>query len=162
MFSVCAEFLSYFIGFSLIENKYYGRKRTLIYGYVLSSIACLGAYFSYSNLISFIIFCTIVRIFFNLNFDIIYPFTSELYNTKIRNTGLGCSSVNINIIEILNNYKKGFSRIGGIIMPWILSISINKMGITGPFLFYLLLCIISACAIYSIPKDTTGIFLDQY
>ena len=51
-------------------------------------------------------------------FAVIYPYTCELYPTKLRNSGIGYCSVIKQFIINLIIFLKGFSRIGGICMPW--------------------------------------------
>jgi len=144
-FSVLSELPSSFISYYIIEVHFLGRKNSLIITFAFTSIACFIAFGSIGS--SFLVFATLARFFLNMAFSIIYPFTTEIYPTTIRATGLGIAS--------------SFSRIGGMTMPWI-SIASLKIGITGPFLIYGLLAATATICSILLPFDTTGIELDKH
>jgi len=143
--SVACELPSSIIALFIIEIHDLGRKNSLIITFALSSIS----YFISFGLkrMPFLVMATAARFFLNMSFLIIYPFTTEIYPTAIRTTGLGISSA--------------FSRIGGISMPWI-SIASLKIGKTGPFLIYGILTSIATISSALIPYDTTGKELDRH
>jgi hypothetical protein len=69
-------------------------------------------------------------------FNIIFPFTTEIYSTTLRATGLG--------------FNNAFCRVGGILMPWVLG-SFFLIKDTGPFLAFFIFSLISSIAAYLIP-----------
>lgn len=142
--SVLSELPSCLISYFIIEVHWLGRKNSLFIAFSLSSISCFFAFcLEYT---SFLVFATFARFFLNMCFSVIYPFTTEVYPTRIRATGLGTASA--------------FSRIGGMSMPWI-SIAALKISFTGPFLIYGILCLIAAICSILLPFDTTGMELDK-
>ena len=144
-FSVLSELPSSFISYYIIEIHFLGRKNSMTITFALTCISCLVAFGTIGN--TFLIFATLARFFLNMAFNIIYPFTTEIYPTTIRATGLGIAS--------------SFSRIGGMSMPWI-SIASLKIGITGPFLIYGLLSLWATMCSMLLPYDTTGMELDKH
>ena len=106
------EIPSYVIGWLVIEVKYFGRRISIIFGwkyynikykkfniiiiifrFFISGIICIFAFFIADSIKLFIFFSGISRLFFEAVFCIVYPYTSEIYPTKIRSTGLGMSVV---------------------------------------------------------------------
>ena len=74
-----------------------------------------------------------------------YLYTAEIYNTKIRTTGIGTASA--------------VGRIGGIFMPWI-CYSLMSLDIFYPFLLFGILSLSVAILNCSLPFDTLGRELD--
>lgn len=143
--SVLAELPSSILTYLLIEVHFLGRKNSMIITFGVTSIFSFIAFKTYNT--AFLIVATIARFFLNMAFSFIYPFTTEVYPTRIRATGLGVAS--------------SFSRIGGMSMPWI-SIASMKISTTGPFLIYGILSLLAAVCSWILPYDTTGIELDNY
>jgi len=143
-FSVLAEFPSSIISYFIIEHHSFGRKYSLIYTMALSCVSCFMAFGIGND--SFILAATSARFWLNMAWNIIYPFTTEVYPTNVRATGLGIASA--------------FSRIGGMTMPWI-TIACLRIGNTGPFLIFGILCFLAMICSIKLPYDTTGMELDQ-
>ena len=76
-----------------------------------------------------------------------YPFTSEIYPTFLRTTGIG--------------FANFFCRLGGALMPWF-SMLFFVFGNTGPFLVFGITSLVSAYAAFNIPLDTRHMNLDTY
>ena len=142
--SVFGEIPSYFIAVLLVENENFGRKNSLVWGFLFSGFFCILPYFLEEN---FFIECLFMAKFFiNFSFLIIYPFTGEIYHTKYRTTGLGLAS--------------GVSRIGGMIMPWITLYCFNISPFT-PYLLFGVSSIVAGFAAMLLPYDTRGRELDK-
>lgn len=144
--SVFSELPASCLAMFLVESHHFGRKKSISITFFLTFLTCFIAYFDLESQNFFIILSTGSRFFLSITFSIIYPYTTELYPTQIRTTGLGFASA--------------FSRIGGISMPWI-SFGFFRLGIRGPFLAYGILCLFAFLASLMIPYDTTGIELDK-
>ncbi|KRX07752.1 Major facilitator superfamily domain, general substrate transporter [Pseudocohnilembus persalinus] len=85
----------------VIHIPYLGRKNSWGIAFFTCFIALLFVFFE----IEFVLFIAIAKSAINASFTLAYEYTGEVYPTSIRATGLGLAS--------------GYSRIGGIIMPWI-------------------------------------------
>lgn len=143
-FSVFSELPSSLLTFLIIEVEFLGRKNSITVTFFLTAVACLFAFcYPFSM---FLLAATMARFFLNITFLIIYPFTTEIYSTRIRATGLGLASA--------------CSRVGGITMPWI-SYGAFVFGTTGPFLVYGIMSGVAFSASLGIPYDTTGRELDR-
>ena len=143
--SVACELPSSIIVLFIIEIVWFGRKNSMVITFALTSVCSFFAYLLKG--IPFLVLATFARFFLNMTFLIVYPFTTEIYPTAIRTTGLGIASA--------------FSRIGGISMPWI-SIAGLKIGHTGPFIIYGSLAAVACIAAALMPYDTTGMELDRH
>ena len=85
------------------------------------------------------------KFFANCAFEFIYPFTSEIYPTNCRASGLGFASA--------------ASRVGGIMMPWIIVLSLD-VSATTPFIVFGIACLLASLLVAWLPYDTTGKELD--
>lgn len=103
-----AEIPSNVLGWFIIEKKFFGRRRSLFLSFLICGFVCIICYKSDTNESLLIVCSSLLRFAYNLIFNLIYPYTTEIYPTKIRITGLGMAS--------------GWSRIGSMIMPWLLLI----------------------------------------
>lgn len=145
LLSVLAELPSSILSYFIIEIHFLGRKNSLTITFA-STAVCSFIAFKLSNS-AFLVLATMARFFLNMAFSFIYPFTTEVYPTRIRATGLGVAS--------------SFSRIGGMSMPWI-SIASMKISTTGPFLIYGILSLLASISSFLLPYDTTGLELDKH
>lgn len=145
--SVISELPASLVALYLVENKKFGRKNSIIITFFLVAIFNFLAFYGSKNENFFIIITSGARFFLSMTFSIIYPFTTEIYPTQIRVTGLGFASA--------------FSRIGSISMPWI-AMLFYEVGDRGPFLAFGIVSVIAFLAAIRLPFDTTGIELDKY
>jgi MFS family permease len=145
MISVAFELPSCILAYWIIETETFGRKRTMFVSFFFTTLSSFAAFFVSNE--NFIYLSTAARFFINLGFQIIYPYTAELYPTLLRSRGLGLASA--------------FSRLGGILMPWII-LAGYEIRITGPFLLFSFISLLAMIASLIIPHDTTGKELDTY
>ena len=80
-----------------------------------------------------------------MSYAMIILYTTELYNTSIRVTGLG--------------FLNAACRVGGMVMPYLLGYSFN-FGSTGPFLAFSILCTLAIYFINKIKIETNDMVLD--
>jgi len=77
---------------------------------------------------------------------ITFQYTTEVYETKIRVTGVGAGS--------------SMSRFAGIIMPFVCYASIELWGMFGVYWIFLIFSVIAFFSTWFLPYDTTGRPLD--
>lgn len=127
----------------LIENKFFGRKNSMIVFFSVTALITMMMYFLKDHL--FMVWVTIARISISLTFVFCFQYTSEVYDTGVRTTGLGMAN--------------GIGRIGGIIMPWICA-ELMQIDLYGPFAIFFLMSCGGALMSYWLPFDTREKDLD--
>ena len=138
---VLGELPSVVIGYLVVESVTFGRKKSMIIGFWISSILCTLAVLAPG----FTVWVTGARGILNGVFIIASPYTTELYPTKIRATGLGMASA--------------FSRVGGSLMPFTTQ-TLFELGTKIPFLGFAIFCLVGGICCFFIPYDTTKKELD--
>ena len=100
-FTVAGELPSLMVSFYLIEHPSFGRKRSLILFFLGAAISHL--LFAASTLV---FLGSLARFFMKDVFQILYPLTTESFDTRTRTKGFGVCS--------------GGGRIGAIVMPFVI------------------------------------------
>ena len=133
------------VGFAafVIELKSFGRKNSMIIFYGIGGFTCVVVF--WMKEVDFVVFATIARFFLSITIIFCFQYTSEIYPTKIRTTGLGMAN--------------GVGRMGGIVMPWV-CVGLVQVNLFAPFIAFAVLCFISSSFSYLFPYDTTGKDLD--
>lgn len=102
----------------------FGWRTSLIISYgftsLLSALLLTGVFSNYFTLL-----VTLMKLLMNLAFSTGYVFTVQIYPTEMRASGIGAAST--------------VSRIGSILMPWIV-LELHKTAIFYPYLFFGALC----------------------
>ena len=141
--STVTEIFSVMLAAILIEFKFFGRKNSMIIFYFLTSFTALIVYLDDKS--HFIYWATLSKFFCTMTSVFLFQYTSEVYNTRCRTTGLGMAS--------------GLGRLGGIMMPWICVI-LSDISPVAPFLSFVVLAAICGVVNFLLPFDTTGKPLD--
>lgn len=128
---------------SLIDMKSFGRKNSMIIFYTFGALVTFFVFLEKAN--SFIFLATLARFFMSITFIFCFQYTSEVYPTQIRTTGIGLAN--------------GIGRMGGVVMPWI-CVGLVQIELYSPFLFFGGLCTLAALSSFLLPFDTTGKDLD--
>lgn len=141
--SICLELMSILGAASLIDHKFFGRKNSMILFFSLAAFITLVIYFVKDHL--FMLLVTFARICISLTFIFCFQYTSEVYDTNIRTTGLGMAN--------------GIGRIGGVIMPWVCA-ELIQLDLYGPFMLFFFVASGGALLSYLLPFDTREKELD--
>jgi len=141
VFPILGEIPAIAGAYFIIEKDLFGRRKTMIIGFIVAATACFLAY----SFFGFIFWVTIARGVFEAVFLVIFPYTLELYPTLVRVTGLGMAS--------------SFGRFGGIAMPWF-SLLLFKISPKLPYFGYSVLAAIAVWCSLKLKLDTTQKELD--
>ena len=145
LISTVIEMISIFCAAFMIEIKFLGRKNSMILFYMFSSVAIMFVFIDNDD--RFIIWATASKVLLSMTMIFCFQYTSEIYPTKYRTTGIGFAS--------------GFGRFATIFMP-ICYFELKKVSLLFPYLIFGALTIISSIVSMKLPFDTTGKDLDNY
>ena len=127
-----------------MEIKGLGRKNTLLICTVIQFLGCLGCTFIQDHSI-FQIVVSIVAFFDLVYFDLVYPFTSELFDTSVRSTGFAiCSS---------------WARFAGFTSPFVL-LGLHEIDPSFPYAAMSLVSFLTIINCWMLKNDTRGVDLD--
>jgi MFS family permease len=126
--------LTGFIG----NMPFFGRKGSLLYGFILSGISALLCSMFMKNLT---IFATALKFSIGIPYGVIYLYVSEAFPTKIRTISLGVTN--------------SFNRLGGISTPIISQLAFSAQA-NNPYKIYSLICFLAAIFSYLLPFETLG------
>ena len=138
---ICAEIPSVAIAFLFVDRS---RRNSIMTSFLICGVACLIVFF---NEFGMVLVIAISRVAINVCFAIAIPYTTEIYPTSIRATGMG--------------FAGACSQFGGVIMPWI-TISLFKIYPLAPFIAYSALCLLAAYCCKHISYDTVCADLDYH
>jgi MFS family permease len=129
----------------IIENEYFGRKKTIIFSLLgqALSIALTGALYENAGLI---VSSTVVVFFSSIGFCTLVPYTCEIYETEIRGVAMG--------------FVNAMGRIGGAVAPIIL-IYLHQISTGVPHYFMAVLSFIAFGVACTLPVETRGRQLDK-
>lgn len=141
--STITELFAVLFAAIIIDLKHFGRKNSMIIFYELTAIISLIVYLDTTA--HFIYWATTAKFFITMTAVFCFQFTSEVYPTKYRTTGLGLAS--------------GIGRFGGMAMPWV-CVSLADINPVAPFLSFAALGMVVGVINFLLPFDTTGKALD--
>ena len=90
-------------GFLFIDDVRLGRKKLLMIGFTITSISSGICFYCRTPNFLFFFLVGLTKLFINLSYNVVYIFTTELYDSSIRVTALG--------------FLKSFCMLGGVFMP---------------------------------------------
>jgi putative MFS transporter len=134
-YAVLGEIPSIFFSLYLIDNASFGRRKSLAFFYFISIFSNFVTAYYPNGLMFFISRFTMKNIF-----SVLYPFTTEAYDTLNRTIGYGSACA--------------VGRLGSIFMPYILFPLLN-LNIKYPFLFLAFTSLVGTFAAYFLPYDTS-------
>ncbi|WP_239153986.1 MFS transporter [Amycolatopsis sp. FDAARGOS 1241] len=117
------------------------RKWTIVIYLAGGAVGALGLAFASSST-QILVWGIVLSFFMNGNAALEYSYTSEIYPTMIRTTGLGVASA--------------IGRVGGIIAPIVIGFSYSTVGFGGVFTMLLVLLLIGAAVVAVFGQRTTG------
>ncbi len=140
-----AELPSALVCFVLVDRKEFGRKNLMALGYLFVGITMsIGVFILLDNY--FMVWISGCKFFIKISHILTFQYTTEVYESNIRVTGVGAGS--------------SISRIAGIIMPFIL-IDAMHSGFLYPYYIFLVIIAVVFVVTLMLPYDTTGRVLDK-
>ena len=137
--AICGEIPAVLTAFFLIDNKNFGRKRTLFIFLCLVAAFNLVIYFFELKYLPFFLF--ILRFCMKNVFSVLVPLTSELYPTLFRTLGYG--------------YASGVGRIGAFVSAFAL-FPLFYISTYLPFIGLFIVSAFAAVACFYLPFDSTN------
>lgn len=143
--STITELFAVALAALIIDMKHFGRKNSMIIFYEITAVISIIVYLDQKS--HFIYWATLAKFFIASTAVFCFQYTSEVYSTKCRTTGLGMGS--------------GIGRLGGMSMSWV-CVSLANIDPVAPFLAFATLAMIAGIINYLLPFDTTGRALDTF
>ena len=142
--ALLGEFPIVLLSLFLVENKRFGRKNTMIYFSLgCAAVNLFGPFVNESGL-AMMMFAS--RFFMKGLFGIIYPFTSEVFPTRVRSLGYGFAS--------------SMGRVGACLMPFVL-FPVFYAWPSMVFVIFAICAGVCLASVLAMPFDTTHRFLDH-
>jgi len=130
----------------LIENERFGRRKTLLICILVQTIGCVICSFYISQAV-FIVTVTVMLFLDLIYFDVIYPYTSEVYDTSIRGTGLSLCSI--------------WARFAGFVSPFVL-LSLHEINSAYPYIAFSTSSFVGLIVCYLLKYESRGQDLDSF
>lgn len=143
MITVLAQLPSCVVAYFLIEKEFAGRRKTIICANLLGALLYIFMYSQQGD--GLVTFTSVVKFMGQLTFNILFPYTAELYLTTVRVVGIGWSN--------------GFGKFGASLSPSI-SLGLYKVNMFLPLLSYAFASGVVAVCAYFIQQETRGKVLD--
>lgn len=140
-FTVFGEMPSLALSLFMIDHPLFGRKNSLIVFFAAS-----GAFHLLFGLTALTVVGSIARFFMKDVFQVIYPLTTESFETKIRAKGFGFCS--------------GIGRIGSVLMPFIL-IPLDEWNQSSVYLCFFVISMIASYIAWAELSETMNRNLDR-
>jgi len=144
MVTVLAQLPSCVVAYYLIEKEFAGRRKTIMCANILAALIYLLMYFQQGD--SLVTLTSIAKFMGQLTFNILFPYTAELYLTTVRVVGIGWSN--------------GFGKFGASLSPSI-SLALYQANMFLPLLSYAFSAGVVAVCTYLIQQETRGKVLDS-
>jgi putative MFS transporter len=145
LFAIAGELPAIFISFYFIDKENLGRKNTLTYCLfgltALNFILYIVSSYYLGVLLSF------ERFLMKTAFSMLVPLTSELYPTNYRTVGYG--------------FATGVGRLAATLCPFFL-LTLFYYDTYSGFLLFTVLSIAGSYASWTLPFDTSGVYLDSF
>lgn len=122
------------------------RKWTIVLYLCGAGVGALGLAFAGTSA-QIVLWGMVLSFFMNGNAALEYSYTSEIYPTAIRTTGLGVASA--------------IGRVGGILAPIVIGFSYSSLGFTGVFVMLLLVLLVGAATIAIFGRRTNALSLED-
>ena len=139
-----AQIPGYYIAAFVSEKL--DRKWTIVLCFIGAAVSAMGmAYAGHTT--GLVIWGMLLSFFMNGNSALWYTYTSEIYPTEVRATGLGSASA--------------FGRVGGILAPIIIGFSYDSIGFTGVMLTLMAALVVGLLTIAIFGRRTAGLSLEE-
>lgn len=129
----------------LMEIKFIGRKNILIICSVVQLAFCLACTFEKDEF-NFQVFVTILTFSGLIYFDMLYPYTSEVFDTSIRGTGF--------------SFASSWARFAGFLSPFAL-LGLHNIDKALPYAAMSVVSVLTVLNCLLLRADTTGVALDH-
>ena len=130
--------------FMMVENKMFGRRKTLTFNFFFMGIG--GLFTSFGVFPGSVFWLFVFKLSIHCSYILIFLFTSELYPTSLRVNAMGQSSA--------------FSRLGVMLIVWV-AVFLLKIGTYVPFFVFGCMGLIACYIINLLPYETMNEDIDR-